>query len=88
MIQWPDTKQAVGGPIGSLGRGILGLRLPESLLKRPLKGPDKFSRQQAIERYRRLLKTATEEERRSHLRCLIVEEQRKQRDAGDSEYPY
>jgi hypothetical protein len=53
-----------------------------------VKGHDKFTRHQNIERYRRLLKTATDEERRSYLRRLIVEEQQKQKDAGDSEYRY
>jgi hypothetical protein len=53
-----------------------------------VKGQDKFTRHQNVERYRRLLKTATDEERRSYLRRLIVEEQQKQKDAGDSEYRY
>jgi hypothetical protein len=53
-----------------------------------VKGHDKFTRHQNVERYRRLLKTATDEERRSYLRRLIVEEQQKQKDAGDSEYRY
>jgi hypothetical protein len=50
-------------------------------------GPGQNSRHQTVERYRRLLKTATEE-RRSHLGHLIVEAQQKQKDAGDSEYQY
>jgi hypothetical protein len=68
----------------------VGLRLKGkgSLLKEIIKGQDKFSRHHTVERYRRLLKTATEEERRSHLRRLIVEEKRSQKDAGDSEYQY
>ena len=48
----------------------------------------KFTRRQNVERYRRLLKTATDEERRNYLSRLIVEEQQKQKDAGDSEYQY
>ena len=52
-----------------------------------VKAQDKFTRHQ-IERYRRLLKTATDEQRRSYLGRLIVEEQQKQKDAGDSEYQY
>jgi len=36
----------------------------------------------------RLLKTATDEARRNYLGRLIVEEQQKQKDAGDSEYQY
>jgi hypothetical protein len=48
----------------------------------------KFTRRQNVERYRRLLKTATDEERRNYLRRLIVEEQQKQKNAGDSEYQY
>jgi hypothetical protein len=35
-----------------------------------------------------VLKTATDEERRNYLDRLIVEEQQKQKDAGDSEYQY
>ena len=52
------------------------------------KAQSKFTRRQNVERYRRLLKTATGEERRNYLGRLIVEEQQKQKDAGDSEYPY
>ena len=52
------------------------------------KAQDKFTRRQNVERYRRLLKTATDEARRSYLRRLIVEEQQKQNEAGDSEYQY
>jgi hypothetical protein len=50
------------------------------------KAQDKFTRHQNVERYRRLLKTATNEERRNYLGRLIVEEEQKQKDAGDSEY--
>ena len=49
------------------------------------KAQDKFTRHQNVERYRRLLKTATDEERRNYLDRLIVEEQHKQKNAGDSE---
>jgi hypothetical protein len=52
------------------------------------KAQDKFTRHQNIERYRRLLKTATDEERRNYLARLIVEELQKQKDAGDSDYQY
>ena len=52
------------------------------------KAQDKFTRHQNVERYRRLLKTATDEERRNYLDRLIVEEQQKQKNAGDSEYRY
>ena len=52
------------------------------------KAQGKFTRHQNIERYRRLLKTATDEERRSYLGRLIDEEKQKQKDAGDSEYQY
>jgi hypothetical protein len=69
-------------------RYSLSLRLQASSLKRTIKAPDKFSRHQTAERYRRLLKTAAEEERRGHLRRLIVEEERKQKDARESEYQY
>ena len=53
-----------------------------------VKAQGKFTRRQNVERYRRLLKTATDEERRDYLCRLIVEEQQKQKDAGDSEYQY
>jgi hypothetical protein len=49
---------------------------------------DSFSRHQKIERYRRLLHSATNEERRSYLRRLLAEEQQKQKDAGETKYPY
>jgi hypothetical protein len=52
------------------------------------KAQDKFTRHQNVERYRRLLKTATDEERQHYLDRLIVEEQQKQKKAGDSEYRY
>jgi hypothetical protein len=52
------------------------------------KAQDKFTRHQNVERYRRLLKTATDEERRNYLGRLIVEELQKQKDAGDSDYQY
>ena len=52
------------------------------------KAQSKFTRRQNVERYRRLLKTATDEARRNYLGRLIVEEQQKQKDAGDSEYQY
>jgi predicted GNAT family N-acyltransferase len=52
------------------------------------KAQAKHTRHQNVERYRRLLKTATDEERRNYLGRLIVEEQQKQKDAGDSEYQY
>jgi hypothetical protein len=52
------------------------------------KAQDKFTRHQNVERYRRLLKTATDEERRNYLDRLIVEEEQKQKNAGDSEYRY
>ena len=52
------------------------------------KAQGKFIRHQNVERYRRLLKTAIDEGRRNYLGRLIVEEQQKQKDAGDSEYQY
>ena len=52
------------------------------------KAQGKFTRHQNIERYRRLLKTSTDEERRSYLGRLIDEEKQKQKDAGNSEYQY
>jgi hypothetical protein len=52
------------------------------------KAQDKFTRRQNVERYRRLLKTATDKERQNYLSRLILEEQQKQKDAGDSEYQY
>src|ERR1700751_1514550 len=52
------------------------------------KAQSKFTRHQNLERYRRLLKTATDEGRRNYLGRLIVEELQKQKDAGDSDYQY
>ena len=53
------------------------------------KAQDKFTRRQNVERYRRLLKTATDKERQNYLSRLILEEQQqRQKDAGDSEYQY
>ena len=52
------------------------------------KAQDKFTRRQDVERYRRLLKTATDKERQNYLSRLILEEQQRQKDAGDSEYQY
>jgi len=52
------------------------------------KAQAKYTRRQNVERYRRLLKTATDEKRRNYLGRLIIEELRKQKDAGDSEYQY
>jgi hypothetical protein len=45
-------------------------------------------RHRAVRGKVRLPKTATDEERRNYLGRLIVEEQQKQKDAGDSEYQY
>jgi hypothetical protein len=52
------------------------------------KAQSKFTRHQNVERYRRLLKTAIDQERRDYLSRLILEEQQKQKDAGDSDYQY
>ena len=52
------------------------------------KAQGKFTRRQNVDWYRRLLKTATDVGRRNYLDRLIVEEQQKQKDAGDSEYQY
>jgi hypothetical protein len=51
-------------------------------------GPGQIHSHQNVERYRRLLKTATDKERQNYLSRLILEEQQKQKDAGDSEYQY
>jgi hypothetical protein len=48
----------------------------------------KYTRRQNVERYRRLLKSATSKERRDYLIRLILEEQQKQKDAGDSDYQF
>jgi hypothetical protein len=53
-----------------------------------VKGHGKFTRHQDVERYRRQLKTATDEKRRSYLGRLIAEGLQKQKDSGDSEYQY
>ena len=52
------------------------------------KAQDKFTRRQDVERYRRLLKTATDKERQNYLSRLILEEQQRQKVAGESEYQY
>jgi hypothetical protein len=52
------------------------------------KAQAKYTRRQNVERYRRLLKSATDKERRDYLNRLILEEQQKQKDAGDSDYQY
>jgi hypothetical protein len=49
---------------------------------------DRFTRRQNVERFRRLLRTATDQCRRDYLLRLISEAQQKQKDAGDSDYPY
>jgi hypothetical protein len=49
---------------------------------------DAFSRRQNVERYRRLLTTVVEEGHRRRLHDLLDEEQQKQRDAQDPEFPY
>ena len=52
------------------------------------KAQAKYTRRQNVERYRRLLKSATDKERQDYLNRLIREEQQKQKDAGDSDYQY
>jgi hypothetical protein len=52
------------------------------------KAQAKYTRRQNVERYRRLLKSAIDKERRDYLNRLILEEQQKQKDAGDSDYQY
>ncbi len=52
------------------------------------KAQAKYTRHQNVERYRRLLKGATDKERQDYLNRLILEEQQKQKDAGDSYYQY
>jgi len=49
---------------------------------------NRIIRHQKIERYRRLLATATDEARRVYLRGLVVAEQQKQTDAEDPKYLY
>ena len=49
---------------------------------------DKFARSRNVERYRRLLRSATDPERRKYLVTLIAAEEQKQRDAGDPKYLY
>jgi hypothetical protein len=49
---------------------------------------DRFTRHRKVERYRRLLTTAPNEEQRDYLRVLVAEEQQKQKIAGDSKYLY
>jgi hypothetical protein len=49
---------------------------------------DRLVRYLNVERYRRLLRYATDEDRRQHLQELIAEEQQKQKEAGDPKHPY
>ena len=49
---------------------------------------DRFDRRQKVERYRRLLAEAPNEERRDYLRGLVAQEQQKQKDADDPTYLY
>jgi hypothetical protein len=49
---------------------------------------DRFIRRQEVERYRRLLSAAPNEERRDYLRGLMAEEQQNQKDADDPKYLY
>jgi hypothetical protein len=52
------------------------------------KEQDRFTRHQNVERYRRLLKTATDPHRHDHLVRLILKAQQKKKDVGDSDYQY
>jgi hypothetical protein len=52
------------------------------------KAQAKYTRRQNVERYRRLLKSTTDQARGDYLNRLILEEQQKQKDAGDSNYQY
>jgi hypothetical protein len=52
------------------------------------KAQTKYTRRQNVERYRRLLKSTTDQAREDYLNRLILEEQQKQKDAGDSNYKY
>jgi hypothetical protein len=54
----------------------------------PANCANRFTRHQKVERYRRLIMTAPNEERRDYLRRLVAEEQQKQKDAEDPKYPY
>jgi len=48
---------------------------------------DRFVRAQNVQRYRSLLERATEQADRQKLLSLLAEEERKQKDAGDSLRP-
>jgi hypothetical protein len=49
---------------------------------------DKFVRRQNLERYRRLLELATDENRREHLRKMLADVKQAQKDAEDPEYAF
>ena len=49
---------------------------------------DKFVRRQNVTRFKRLLETALDETDRQRLLKLLAEEQQKQKDAGDPEFPF
>jgi hypothetical protein len=56
--------------------------------KAKAKAQGKSTCHQNVERYRRLLVTATDIEQRHYLGRLLLEAQQKQKDAGDSDYQY
>jgi hypothetical protein len=49
---------------------------------------DRLIRHQNVERYKRLLRRATDPGRREYILKLIAAEKQKQKDSGDSEYLY
>ncbi|HEV2698867.1 MAG TPA: hypothetical protein VGU90_12795 [Terriglobales bacterium] len=49
---------------------------------------DKFVRRQNVERYRRLLRTVTDENRCEHILKLLTEAKQAQKDASDPKYLY
>ena len=49
---------------------------------------DKFVRRQNVERYRRLLQTITDENRRKHILKLLAAAKQAQKDASDPKYLY
>jgi hypothetical protein len=62
-------------------RSILSIGQPSGVM-------DKFVRRQNLERYRRLLELATDENRREHLLKLLADVKQAQKDAGDPEYTF
>ena len=79
-----DSKRLVA-QLRATGRGHSGVVMDK---RNRSQDYDRSIRYRNVERYRRLLRTVVDEERRRFLLGLLAKEQQKQKDAGDSKYPY